>query len=101
MKSILPSCDGLVSPVKVTCTGLGVSRELGRLPPETATRIDIKIGRLGQQPRPPGRRKLAFSENVYRIRLGGYRVIYEIRDEELLILVIRIAKRDKQTYRRL
>ncbi|TMB97976.1 MAG: type II toxin-antitoxin system RelE/ParE family toxin [Chloroflexi bacterium] len=76
-------------------------RELGRLPPKTATRIDIKIGRLGQQPRPPGCRKLAFSENVYRIRLGGYRVIYEIRDEELLILVIRIAKRDKQTYRRL
>ena len=31
-KSILPSCEGLVSPVSVTCTGFGVSRELGRLP---------------------------------------------------------------------
>src|SRR5947207_2164932 len=46
-KSILPSRDGLVSPVSATCTGLGVSRELGRLQRLT-TLIDNRVrDRLG------------------------------------------------------
>jgi mRNA interferase RelE/StbE len=53
---------------------------------------------LGENPRPNGSVKLAGPEPLYRIRVGDYRIIYEIRESELLILVVAIGHR-REIYR--
>ena len=58
------------------------------------------ISALEQEPRPPRVKKLAASD-LWRIRVGHYRVVYNINDEERLVIVVRVAKRTEDTYRRL
>ena len=57
-------------------------------------RISDEIVGLETNPRPPACKALRGYKSVYRIRIGKFRVIYEIRDKILLVLVVRIAKRD-------
>lgn len=57
-----------------------------------------EIERLETDPRPHGVKKLAGADRTYRIRIGDYRVVYEVEDEVLVVLVIRIAHR-KDVYR--
>jgi mRNA interferase RelE/StbE len=54
--------------------------------------------RLASNPRPVGSVKLATSESTYRIRVGNYRVIYEVLDKLLVVDVIRIGHR-RDVYR--
>ncbi|MHB9013787.1 MAG: type II toxin-antitoxin system RelE family toxin [Ignavibacteriaceae bacterium] len=56
------------------------------------------MNNLSANPRPYGYKKLQDSE-FYRIRIGDYRVVYRIKDKELLILVIKIGHR-KEIYRK-
>ena len=56
------------------------------------------MDRLATNPRPPGVEKLAAQVNRYRIRVGDHRIVYEIRDAVLLIMVSRIAHR-REVYR--
>ena len=51
------------------------------------------IRSLATQPRPAGMSKLAGYADVYRIRIGNYRVVYKIRDRELIVLVVAAAER--------
>jgi mRNA interferase RelE/StbE len=53
---------------------------------------------LIQNPRPPGVLKMSGADNLWRIRIGDYRVVYEIHDERLIVLVLRVAHR-KDVYR--
>jgi len=55
-------------------------------------RIIDALERLKNNPRPSGCKKLK-SLDAYRIRVGDYRVVYEIRDDVLVVLVIRVAHR--------
>jgi mRNA interferase RelE/StbE len=75
-------------------------RQLQSLPRQIARRIAIAIDRLADNPRPVGARKFVGGDDIYRIRISKYRVVYEVRDNELLVLVIRVAKRD-EVYRNL
>jgi len=68
-------------------------KALDALPKPAGDRIALAIAGLRQQPRPSGCRKIVGSENGYRIRVGRYRVVYEVRDKELLLLVVRVAIR--------
>jgi mRNA interferase RelE/StbE len=68
------------------------------LPAETQERVAVAVDGLKENPRPPGCKKLTGSKNKYRIRVGQYRVIYEIYDKEILVLIVRIAHR-KDAYR--
>lgn len=68
-------------------------RDLKALPPDTQRRIRPKIDALAFDPRPPGVKKLAGQENLWRVRVGDYRVIYQIHDKILLVLVVRIRHR--------
>ena len=61
-------------------------------------RIVARILALADEPRPMGCEKLAGANGRYRIRVGQYRVIYSIADDELLVLVVRVADR-KHVYR--
>jgi mRNA interferase RelE/StbE len=61
-------------------------------------RIVASILALADQPRPVGSEKLAGQSDRYRIRIGRYRVVYSIADDELIVLVVRVADR-KDVYR--
>jgi mRNA interferase RelE/StbE len=55
-------------------------------------RIMQAIDKLADNPRPAGCKKLK-GWDAYRIRVGDYRVVYEIRDDVLIVLVVRVAHR--------
>ena len=61
-------------------------------------RLARAIDTLEINPRPPGCIKLTGEDNVWRVRVGDYRILYEIFDQRLSILVIRIADR-RDAYR--
>jgi mRNA interferase RelE/StbE len=59
-------------------------------------RIVAKIETLSNNPRPDGCKKL--HGDIYRVRVGDYRIVYQVRDRELLVLVIRVGHR-REVYR--
>jgi mRNA interferase RelE/StbE len=61
-------------------------------------RIVATILALADEPRPVGCEKLAPDRDRYRVRVGRYRIVYSIADDELLVLVVRVADR-KDVYR--
>lgn len=68
-------------------------KNLTQLPKDVQHRIGEAINALANEPRPDGCKKLQGYEDTYRIRIGDYRVIYEVHDGLLLIYVLRIADR--------
>jgi len=66
---------------------------LKRLPKGIAARISDKIEALSKEPRPQKVEKLAGEEDLYRIRMGDYRVVYQIQDKSWQVLVLRIGHR--------
>jgi mRNA interferase RelE/StbE len=73
-------------------------RELEALPPELAERILRKIRLLSRVPRPSGSKKLRGSSDLWRIRVGDYRVVYEIIDEAKNIEISYVRHR-REVYR--
>ena len=74
-------------------------RDLLRLPSNISRRLIPRIDGLARQPRPPGVKKLSDEESLYRIRSGDYRIIYQVRDEVLLVLIVSVGHR-REIYRR-
>ena len=72
-------------------------RSLANFPIAAQKRILVKIESLAENPFPPGVKKLRGDENLYRIRVGDYRVICQVQSELLLVLVLRIGHR-KEIY---
>jgi mRNA interferase RelE/StbE len=68
-------------------------RDLRRLAPSIHERVIAAIQGLSRNPRPPGCRKLAGMANDWRIRVGDYRVIYEIADAIRIVRVNRVRHR--------
>ena len=75
-------------------------RQLAKLAPDVQRRVGLAVDRLEVDPRPAGVTRLNDPSRVptWRIRVGDHRVIYEIHDDRLLVLVIRIGHRG-QVYR--
>ncbi len=73
-------------------------KDLSRLSSEIHDRVIAAIQALANNPRPPGCRKLAGSKHDWRIRVGGYRVIYEIADAIRVVRVNRVRHR-REVYR--
>lgn len=73
-------------------------KERERLDDTVRERIDRAIRSLAETPRPSGVKKLAGSQRDWRIRVGDYRVLYEIDDQQEVITIWRIAHR-RQAYR--
>lgn len=69
-----------------------VTRDLKGLPREHVAAILERIAALADNPRPHGCEKISGLER-YRIRQGHYRVIYEIRDRQLVVVVVKIGHR--------
>lgn len=68
-------------------------KELAKLRPPTVTRIFRKIEALNEEPRPSGCTKLSGSDALWRIRVGEYRVIYEVDDTKRVVDVIAVRHR--------
>lgn len=75
-----------------------VYKELDQIPNWDVERILRRIENLREDPRPPGVEKLS-GQNSYRVRQGVYRIIYEVHDRELVVIVVRVGHR-KDVYRR-
>ena len=73
-------------------------RQFRALPAEVQRRIAPRINALAQVPRPRGAEKLEGVEALYRLRIGDYRIVYQIREQVLLILVVRVGHR-REVYR--
>ena len=74
-----------------------VQKELDRLPDEIANRMLARLAGLETNPRPADVKKLK-GRDAWRIRVGDYRVIYEIHDRILQIIVITVGHR-REIYR--
>jgi mRNA interferase RelE/StbE len=72
-------------------------RDYKKLPEQEIPDINDAIDALAGNPRPAGYKKLK-SRNAYRIRVRDYRIIYEIYDKQVMVLVIRIRHR-REVYR--
>jgi mRNA interferase RelE/StbE len=61
-------------------------------------RIVARIQSLAEDPRPPGCEKLTGPSDAYRIRIGDYRVVYSVEDQQPAVTVFRVGHR-KDVYR--
>ena len=72
-------------------------KELESVPRKDRVRLARKIQSLASEPRPAGCEKLSGLER-YRIRQGNYRIVYEIQDERLVVIVVKVGHR-REVYR--
>ena len=70
-------------------------RDIRKLSSLDQEKVLKKISELEETPRPAGSLKLRNAEDLFRIRTGDLRIIYQIHDDHLLMVIIRIARRDK------
>lgn len=73
-------------------------KDLKKIAAEERPKLATAMRDLATEPRPTGCRKLVGSENDWRIRVGNYRVIYEIADEVRIVRIVRVRHR-KDSYR--
>jgi mRNA interferase RelE/StbE len=74
------------------------TKQFKDLPTHEQQRLSPKINALSTEPRPIGVVKLSGEEDLYRIRVGDYRIIYAIQDDQLLVLVVKLGHR-REIYR--
>ena len=74
------------------------ARQFRRLRGPIRDRIEAKVDSLAVNPRPHGVEKLQGADDLDRVRVGDFRIVYEIHDKRLVVLVVRIADR-KDVYR--
>lgn len=78
--------------------GRSAAKELEALPGNVVQRIATKIDALAQQPRPSGCRKLKGADDLWRIRVGDYRIIYAVNDIQSVVEV-RVIRHRGDAYR--
>jgi mRNA interferase RelE/StbE len=69
-----------------------------KFPKELQIRLKHRIDTLSENPFPRGVKKLSAEENIYRLRIGDYRIIYQVQGKALLILILKLGHR-KDVYR--
>lgn len=74
-------------------------RQLRRLDRTAQRRVQAAIELLADEPRPNGAKQLVGGAGEWRVRTGDYRIVYEIRDQVLLVLVVAVGHR-REIYRR-
>lgn len=70
----------------------------GRIIRQDFERLRDAVRGLAEEPRPRGVRKIKGEERTYRIRVGSYRVVYEVYDNDNLVLILQVARRSETTY---
>ncbi len=67
------------------------ARQIRKLDPQARRRIQAAVELLATEPRPPAATRLVGGSGEWRVRTGDYRIIYEIEDEQLVVLVLRVG----------
>jgi len=62
-------------------------------------RIAKAVERLAEEPRPHGVRKIKEAVTAYRIRVGDYRIVYDVHDDRELIIILQVVRRSENTYK--
>lgn len=75
------------------------ARQFRKLPSQARSRLQHRIDRLADNPRPPGVVAIKGSSGALRLRVGDYRVIYRVEDDLLVVLVVRVGHR-REVYER-
>ena len=65
-----------------------------RFPVDIRVRIDQKLNYPRSTPRGPDTKKLVGQQNIYRTRVGTYRIVYEIEDKKILVWILDVGHRD-------
>ena len=71
------------------------AKEIRQLPASVRQVVVVVITGLAREPRPSGCKKLRGYPDTYRIRKGEYRVVYEITDRKLLVMVVKVGHRQR------
>jgi mRNA interferase RelE/StbE len=71
----------------------GAVRQLKKLDGTARRRVQAAIELLAEEPRPTGAKKLVGGDGEWRVRTGGYRIVYEINDGVLIVLVLAVGHR--------
>jgi mRNA interferase RelE/StbE len=74
------------------------ARQLRKFDPQVRRRIQAALELLAGEPRPPAATQLVGGSGEWRVRTGNYRIVYEIEDDQLLVLVLSIGHR-REIYR--
>ena len=74
-------------------------RDMAGLPENVLVRVDARILALAENPYPRGAVKIRGEKNIFRVRVGDYRIMYQVEHNRLIVLVIRIAHR-REIYRK-
>ncbi len=72
-------------------------RQISKLPRDGQERVSAVLAILADEPRPPAAKKLT-GRDAWRVRTGNWRVIYEIHDDELIVMVVAAGNR-RDVYR--
>lgn len=80
-------------------TPKSVQKQLDNLPIDVYERIVVRIQQLAEDPRPDGVVKMKGTSDEYRIRVGDYRLRYEIDDQNLIVLLL-LCKHRRDVYRK-
>jgi len=76
------------------------SRQIRKLDRNTQKRVLARIEKLEEDPRPRDASKLQSPEELYRVRVGDFRIVYQVEDDRLLVLIVRVGNR-REIYRNL
>ena len=76
-----------------------VEKLKGRIRRQDFERLRNAVRSLAEEPRPQGVRKIRGAERAYRIRVGNYRVVYDVYDSDNLVLILQVARRSETTHR--
>lgn len=71
----------------------------GRIRVQDFERLRNAVRNLAEEPRPLGVRKIRDAEKAHRIRVGNYRLVYDVYDSANLALILQVARRSETTYR--
>ncbi|MFC9553992.1 type II toxin-antitoxin system RelE/ParE family toxin [Rhodococcus sp. NPDC056960] len=75
------------------------ARQLRKFDPQARRRVQAAIELLATEPRPPAATRLVGGNGEWRVRTGDYRIVYEIVDDRLLVLVLTVGHR-REIYQR-
>lgn len=75
------------------------ARQMRKFDPQVRRRIQATIELLATNPRPPSATRLVGGAGEWRVRTGDYRIVYEIENDELLVLVLSVGHR-REIYQR-
>ncbi len=74
------------------------ARQLRKFGPQVRRRLQAAIELLAGDPRPPAATRLVGGDGEWRVRTGNYRIVYEIEDDQLLVLILTVGHR-REIYR--